>query len=100
MSSSMTYGGLCSTCNKESSCTFPRDHSRPVMQCEEFEGIIPAPAKNERKNNPISDNSRVHSHTEEDHSGTYMGLCSNCEKRETCTFPKPESGVWRCEEYQ
>ncbi|MBX3393880.1 MAG: hypothetical protein KF841_00790 [Phycisphaerae bacterium] len=28
------------------------------------------------------------------------GLCATCELRETCTFPRPESGVWRCEEYR
>ena len=28
------------------------------------------------------------------------GLCTTCELRETCTFTRPESGVWRCEEYR
>ena len=30
----------------------------------------------------------------------YKGLCVNCEHRETCTLPKPKSGVWHCEEYE
>lgn len=29
-----------------------------------------------------------------------VGLCSNCELRSTCTFAKPEGGVWRCDEYR
>ncbi len=29
----------------------------------------------------------------------YKGLCVNCDKRETCTIPKPEGGVWRCKDY-
>lgn len=29
-----------------------------------------------------------------------QGLCTTCELRESCTFTKPESGVWRCEEYR
>lgn len=29
-----------------------------------------------------------------------MGLCGSCELNATCTFPRPASGVWRCEEYQ
>jgi len=29
-----------------------------------------------------------------------LGLCRNCIHRETCSFPRPESGVWHCEEYQ
>jgi len=32
--------------------------------------------------------------------GAYMGLCKSCANRETCTFPKPEGGVWHCEEYR
>jgi hypothetical protein len=28
------------------------------------------------------------------------GLCTSCELLKTCTFIKPESGVWRCEEYR
>jgi hypothetical protein len=28
------------------------------------------------------------------------GLCVNCDNRHTCTFPKPEEGVWHCEEYR
>jgi hypothetical protein len=34
-----------------------------------------------------------------DRSTKFLGLCSNCDNRETCTYPKPEGGVWRCEEY-
>jgi hypothetical protein len=30
----------------------------------------------------------------------HRGLCLNCDVRNTCTFPKPEGGVWFCEEYQ
>ena len=28
------------------------------------------------------------------------GLCVNCTKDETCTLPRPEGGVWRCEEFE
>lgn len=27
------------------------------------------------------------------------GLCATCSLSATCTFSKPETGVWRCEEY-
>ena len=33
-------------------------------------------------------------------SEKYKGLCKNCKKRKTCKLPKPEGGVWRCEEYE
>jgi len=29
--------GLCDTCNNAPQCTFPRDHSHSVSQCEEFD---------------------------------------------------------------
>jgi hypothetical protein len=29
-----------------------------------------------------------------------MGICSNCDNCRTCVFPKPEGGIWHCEEYQ
>lgn len=32
--------------------------------------------------------------------GQYKGLCKNCKKEKTCKLPKPEGGVWRCEDYE
>jgi hypothetical protein len=32
--------GLCSTCIKDATCTFPRDPEQPVLECEEFEGEV------------------------------------------------------------
>lgn len=26
-------------------------------------------------------------------------LCANCRNRDTCTYPKPEGGVWHCKDY-
>ncbi len=28
------------------------------------------------------------------------GLCKTCAVRTECKYPKPESGVWHCDEYQ
>jgi hypothetical protein len=30
----------------------------------------------------------------------YGGLCVNCAERRNCTLPRPEGGVWHCEEYR
>lgn len=86
-----TYKGLCSTCKKAPTCTFPRSLERPVMHCDEFEGyegpktgVIP----------------RVASPPEAADRVVFKGLCKNCEDRFTCTYPKPAGGVWRCEEYR
>jgi hypothetical protein len=29
-----------------------------------------------------------------------VGLCADCENRQTCVVPKPEGGVWICEAYR
>jgi glutamate dehydrogenase (NAD(P)+) len=31
---------------------------------------------------------------------TFHGLCVNCRNDATCILPRPEGGVWRCEEYE
>jgi hypothetical protein len=31
--------------------------------------------------------------------GVLRGLCGNCDLRRECTYPKPASGVWNCDEY-
>ena len=31
---------------------------------------------------------------------TYKDLCLNCLKQDACTMPRPEGGVWRCEQFE
>jgi hypothetical protein len=92
------YRGLCSTCKHASECTFPRDPKRPVMQCEEFEGILYAPEEISRAYTQfIGEEAPT---TYEEKPTQLKGLCKLCEKRATCTYPKPEGGVWHCAEYE
>jgi len=113
------HRGLCSTCKNASFCAFPRPPSgglesgecppdKPVFYCEEFEiepasaGYIylpkgSAPTRATRKERPQATESYV---TEGKDSTKFIGLCSDCDNRQTCVFPKPEGGVWHCEEYQ
>ena len=81
--------GLCSTCNKNNACSHAKDTEQPVLQCEEFDGYAADPARAKGKTT-----------IGEKDSGKYKGLCANCGIRETCTYPKPEGGVWHCEEYR
>lgn len=92
------YRGLCSTCKHASECTFPRDPNRPVMQCEEFEGILYAPEET-RRAQPLSFGGKAPK-TDEEEPTQLKGLCKLCENRSTCTYPKPEGGVWHCVEYK
>jgi hypothetical protein len=90
------YRGLCTTCKNAPTCTYPRDPDRAVLQCEEFEGYEPLEVGTQRRN--VSPSYSASAQSED--SSKYKGLCVNCEKRGSCTFPKSEGGVWHCEEYE
>jgi hypothetical protein len=94
------YLGLCSYCKSAPNCTFTRDPNRPVCECDEFGGSTYAPvrAPNQKKislrhfpKNQIGG---------EDPFSLHKGLCSQCEGRANCIYPKPEGGVWHCEEFR
>ena len=88
------YGGLCSTCVNASTCDYRRTPLQPVWTCCDFTpelvpvNIVP------RTVSPLK------SIAEGENPAKHAGLCVNCEHRETCTFPRPEGGVWHCEEYE
>ena len=94
------YRGLCLFCKNANECEFPRDPEQPILHCDEFEGMrIDAGDLSRRKvtlKDPISPANEVKNSEE----GVVLGLCRNCSKLKTCTFPKPEGGVWHCEEYE
>ena len=93
------YFGLCSLCENASTCTYTRDFRRPVLQCEDIEGYEPCPVRTiVKKILPTTD--PKFGSVEEKDLGKYKGLCSICEDFKTCTFVKPEGGVWHCEEYR
>lgn len=88
----VTFHGLCSACALAAVCTFPRDPVRKIMHCEEFEPglkpdihLVPPP----RQIAPHGAGAPA----------LALGLCADCVHRDACTFQRPESGVWHCEEY-
>lgn len=84
--------GLCATCIHAGDCIFLQSAEEPILYCEEFDsGLTPVSA-----HKPAEKAEAVQ--PKEDHG--LKGLCVNCDNRHTCTFPKPESGVWHCEEYR
>ena len=86
--------GLCMTCRHAAYCTFPIYEERPVFQCEEFE-IESMPAA---KHPIVTATEEVRPNTS--NNKRLLGLCFNCDLRDTCKFPMPEGGVWHCEEYE
>ncbi len=85
--------GICASCRHMATCIYMKELPRPVLSCDLFEGhavqkseAVPRNAGNGRlpRSNPRK----------------FTGLCASCQKIETCIYPKPEGGVWHCEEYE
>ncbi len=51
--------GLCGTCKHETHCTFPRRSDRPLLECDEFEGLERRDAIAERLTNVLLGNTDV-----------------------------------------
>lgn len=84
-----TETGLCSTCIHNANCTTRISFKGKILQCEEFDDTTFP------ENIPIV--------VKEKQTVSYAalkGLCMNCDLASTCTFPKPETGVWNCNEYR
>ena len=90
------YYGLCTTCNYAGECANATNSTNPVVYCEEFDDFVEqktdiAPTVTTREEQITKAMDLA--------VNAVKGLCVNCEHRETCQFPVPESGVWFCEEY-
>lgn len=86
---------VCESCRNAHDCTFPKNGKKRIFLCDEFHGYEPllvnigklelTPPKTSNK--------------EKAKLSSIKGLCSSCLNAGHCTFPKPESGVWYCDEY-
>ena len=94
------YQGLCSCCKFALVCTFNRNPGHNVLQCEEFDGIVYAPDQRNKLKNILPLKFTINPIPLRTPSQYFMGLCTTCEERTTCTYPKPEGGVWHCEEFR
>ena len=82
--------GLCRTCRHATACGFRQTDGQVKVYCEEYEA---APT-------PVALALTVETEQTERPAGKLLGLCMNCDHRHTCALPKPECGVWHCNEYQ
>jgi hypothetical protein len=89
--------GLCSTCNNSPTCFYHlRNGKRVVCYCELFDNYIsPSRVGEFSKITKLNPEPSTHTTIKD----RFNGLCINCENVETCAYPKPEGGVWHCEEY-
>ena len=91
-------GGLCLTCNNVPGCYY-RATRGPALFCELFDDYVPPVERttSERRSPPAR--APMARRTVEEEIAKHTGLCMNCEHRRVCTHPKPEGGVWHCENY-
>ena len=87
------YRDLCSNCNHAEACGGRSGPKRPIFFCEQFDVFVPVPTSEPAHAVPTQPPERQNT------SGR-TGLCMNCDNAETCTLPKPEGGIWHCEEYR
>ena len=93
----MEHRSLCSSCKYSGDCAFQKDRQKPILYCEEFEiDTSPLEKTTEDKKPPFL----AALDPEDKDSEKFIGLCTNCNNRKTCVYPKPEGGIWHCEEYQ
>lgn len=90
--------GLCESCTRAEDCTFIRRPGQAVLDCDEFAPVEPrrgAPHLVLARPNLAADLVE----REEDLSAA-IGLCRSCAHHADCTYPRPQGGVWHCDDYR
>jgi hypothetical protein len=91
--------GLCLACERQGTCMYPRNPARPVMQCLEYEELSVAEPGGTAE--PWGNGSgRLGIRLRVEPERLEPGLCSDCEMREGCTYPRLPGGVWFCDEFK
>ncbi|HEV2446671.1 MAG TPA: hypothetical protein VGS58_12135 [Candidatus Sulfopaludibacter sp.] len=93
MLTTIAAAGVCAACKHDPGCIYENSSETTILQCEQFELAFPELAAH------ASATGRRERYSEFDGPNGFAGLCSNCENRWNCIYPKPEGGVWRCDEY-
>ena len=93
--------GLCVNCKHSTACTFCGSSDNPKQFCEEYECMGASCSEIEPdivvvSSEPVTTSEVV---TSEQNGCTYLGLCVNCDNRESCCHTAHAGGIWYCEEY-
>ncbi|RKX30529.1 MAG: hypothetical protein DRP46_05225 [Candidatus Zixiibacteriota bacterium] len=90
--------GLCSTCNNAATCVYRAKRGFDAVYCESFNDFSAPMHADEKRGDTVMGDSPEKTEKVSD-LRPLKGLCVNCANRDSCTLPRPESGVWHCEEY-
>jgi hypothetical protein len=104
--------GLCTTCNNIPECGYREARGFDAIFCELFDTYTVPSARafdsdpesspdtpEDKKGKKRTHRPRSRSNDEESQNNL-KGLCINCEHRTDCCLPRPDGGVWHCEEYE
>ena len=91
--------GICATCIHVPGCVYVESPDNPKMYCEQFESELEPAMKATDVANLKSIPAALQKESVAIKQARALGLCANCAHLETCVFPRPEGGVWHCEEY-
>ena len=84
--------GLCTTCDHAPCCTHPRTSGLPVLECDDASAFVISIA-------PATGIDVLYSAAPSSRTAA-RGLCATCGRLPDCTYPKPEGGVWHCDEFE
>jgi hypothetical protein len=90
---------LCTTCIHCDSCHLRATTIQPVHECNEFDDGTPA-ISNGMAKGLLHSVPKAPKQNSAPAREALVGLCMNCDHRDTCTLPRPSGGVWHCEEYK
>lgn len=87
--------GLCSTCINSVNCIYRARRGFDAIYCEMF--CIEADST--KQSDDFNEERLILPGVQNSYSASFKGLCQNCQNRDGCLLPRPEEGVWHCEEY-
>lgn len=88
---------LCSNCMFTTDCNIRKHPLEEILFCEEY--ILAGAVRKSGDASPREKKAKPVPRTSPSESAR-LGLCVNCAHRKGCAFPRPESGVWHCREYE
>lgn len=89
--------GLCGSCTRAEDCTFIRRAEQAVLDCDEFAPVEPRRTAPHLVLAPPAF-AGLAEHDEEEAAA--IGLCRSCAHRADCVYPRPQGGVWHCDDYR
>ncbi len=96
----LSLNGICATCIHADGCAYVEAADSPKTFCEQFESDIVSTLSATDLSNLRSMPARLKKESEAIRQAKTLGLCVNCAQVDTCVFPRPEGGIWHCEEYR